>query len=89
MPSGMPSSGRAWPGGEPRIGLRRHRERLLRRLDDEAVEHARLLDGGDMRLGQFDGESFSRRMRASARGSSVEVCSYIYKVQPLPLPNGC
>ena len=43
------------PCGEAPVGLGCHFECLLGRLDDEAIERPRLLDGCDLRLGQIDG----------------------------------
>ena len=70
MPSGMPSSGRASPGGERAVGLRRHRERLFRRLDNEAIERPALFDSGDLRLGEIDGGNLFLHQRIARRGEA-------------------
>ena len=55
MPSGMPSSGRASPALSRASALLRHRARALRRLQHIGVERARLLDRGEMRVGELGG----------------------------------
>ena len=71
--SGMPSSGRASPRGEPRVGLRRHRQRALGRLGDEGVQRARPPRSRRHAPRQLARrEAFARRpSRASARVRSV------------------
>ena len=76
--SGMPSSGRASPRAEPRVGGRGHRQRLLRRLGDEGVERPRRLDRGDIAPSASSRAEncFARSpSRASARVRSVSVAS--------------
>ena len=57
-------------GSEPSVGLRRHRQSLFRRFDNEAIERPALFDSGHLRLGEFDGGNLFLHQRIARRGKA-------------------